>query len=187
MKSISEMTLGQAMIYVRKKSKEYSSRDKVSQATGIDKWELGHYENDKDLPTKKEWELISSLMGNKELTQKGYEIIEYKRTHPEVKLCLADNTTCWKCGREMHTAYGMINGFPIAPDGFNEEMLGICKEKGVVLQDRRSNTTGETHRVNVCPHCGAFIGEFYMHDLWYGETETIVISNVEDFIEEWEE
>lgn len=40
----------------------------------------------------------------------------------------------------------------------------------------------ETHLVNVCPHCGAFIGEFYLHDLWYGETEVIRVKNVSDFV-----
>lgn len=184
MKNINEMTLGDAIYYCRKKVQAYSSRDKISSATGIDKWRLASIENNNDLPTKKEWALIAPLLQNQELEQRGYEMIEYKRTHPEVKLCLADNTTCWKCKNKMHSAYGLVNGGPIPPDFFNETMLKICNEKGVILQERKSNTTGESHIVNVCPHCGAFIGEFYLHDMWYGETETVVVTDVTGFVEE---
>lgn len=110
----------------------------------------------------------------------------YKRTHPDVKICFADNTTCWKCGQKMCSVYGLIDGNPMSPDFFNDSMLKISRGKGVLLEERVSGVTGETHLVNVCPHCGTFIGEFYLHDLWYGETETIQVDDVAEFIREKE-
>lgn len=183
MKSIKELTLGQAMRYCRKKTIEYSSRDKIAKATGIDKWKIGSIERDESLPTKEEWMLLSPLLQNQELAEKGFELIEYKRTHPNVVLCLADDTICWKCGKKMRSAYGLLDGYPLSPDDFNDEMLKLSREWGVILQERKSNTTGETHIVNVCPCCNAFIGEFYIHDLLYGEKERIVVKDVSDFIE----
>ena len=84
----------------------------------------------------------------------------------------------------MCSVYGLIDGNPISPDFFNEEMVRVSREKGVVLTERRSGVTGETHLVNTCPHCGAFIGEFYLHDLWYGEKERIPVADVTEFIQE---
>lgn len=84
----------------------------------------------------------------------------------------------------MKTVYGIVNGGPIDPDGFNDEMLRIARDKGVILEERKSGTTGEVHLVNVCPHCGNFIGNFFTHELWYEETETIQIEDVTGFIRE---
>lgn len=96
---------------------------------------------------------------------------------PIVKICYADDTPCWKCGEKMKSVYGLIGEQPISPDDFTDKMVAIAREKGVQLQNRKSNVTGETHLVNVCEHCGAFIGEFYLHDLWYEETEVIEVSD----------
>lgn len=98
-----------------------------------------------------------------------------------VQICFADDTTCWRCKQKMCTVYGLVNGTPISPDEFNETMIRISREKGVKLEERRSGMTKETHLVNVCPHCGTFIGEFYLHDLWYEETETIQVEDTTGF------
>ena len=84
----------------------------------------------------------------------------------------------------MCSVYGLIDGMPVSPDSFTESMIRISREKGVLLEKRISGMTGEKHLVNVCPHCGAFIGEFYLHDLWYGETETIQVDDVSEYIQE---
>lgn len=98
-----------------------------------------------------------------------------------VQICFADDTVCWRCKQKMCSVYGLVNGQPISPDEFNETMIRISREKGVRLEERRSGMTKETHLVNVCPHCGTFIGEFYLHDLWYEETETIQVEDTTGF------
>ena len=45
-KDITKMPLGEALMYVRKSHKEYSSRDKLSQVTGVSKWMLTRYERE---------------------------------------------------------------------------------------------------------------------------------------------
>lgn len=95
--------------------------------------------------------------------------------NPIVKICFADDTPCWKCGEKMKTVYGLVGEQPISPDNFTDKMISIAEAKGVKLQNKKSGVTGETHLVNVCEHCGAFIGEFYLHELWYEETEVIEV------------
>jgi len=185
-KDISQMPLGEALTYVRKAHKEYGSRDKLSKATGVSKWDLTRIEKDAFLPPMSVWNKICDALGNEELRKIGAEQIEYKRTHPDVVICFSDQTECWKCGGQMCSVYGKIEGYPLSPDDFNEEMLKASREKGVLLTERRSGVTGKTHLVNTCPHCGAFIGEFYLHDLWYGETEVIPVKDVTDFIQDEE-
>ena len=179
-KNYEELSFGELLMLLRKKHKQYSSRVKLSSAIGINKWSIESLENNRRRPSRSELNSICQIFDNPTLREKGLYLI----MHPDVKLCFSDKTTCWRCRETMCTAYGLIDNSPISPDCFNEAMCEIAKQKGVILQDRQSGTTGETHLVNVCPHCGTFIGNFYLHDLWYGETETIQIEDVADFIEE---
>ena len=182
MKDISTMNFGEALQTVRKSSKELGSRIKLAAKAGVDSCKISSIEKGESLPTKKQLNALCDALGNEQLREKGLSEIEYKRTHPDVKICFSDKTVCWKCGKTMCSVYGLLEGSPISPDGFSEEMLQIAQAKGVVLEERKSGFTGESHIVNVCPHCGAFIGDFYLHDLWYGETEVIQVENVSDFI-----
>ena len=182
MKDITNMTFGEALQYVRKRTKGCSSRSLLSVRARIESWAISAIEKGNMLPSKGQLNAICDVLGSEELRKKGLADIEYKRTHPDVKICYSDRTQCWRCGEKMCSVYGLIDGSPIPPDMFNEAMRRISREKGVILEDRQSGVTGETHLVNVCPHCGAFIGEFYMHDLWYEETEVIQIEDVADFI-----
>ena len=186
MKNILEMKFSDAMMCVRKKCKGCSSRSILAARTKISSWQIAAFEKGESLPTLKELALICEELDSLQLKEIGEREIEYKRTHPDVKICFADNTTCWKCGQKMCSVYGLIDGSPMSPDFFSDSMLKISREIGVLLEDRVSGVTGETHLVNVCPHCGAFIGEFYLHDLWYGETETIQVDDVAEFIREKE-
>lgn len=179
MKNIS---LGKTIQTLRKKNSNIETQEKLASLTGLERRVISELERDKRLPKKKEIKIIASVLGSTELEAKGLELIEYERTHPDVKLCYADDTPCWKCGEKMKTVYGLVNGYPIDPDNFNDEMLQIAKGKGVVLEERKSGTTGEVHMVNVCPHCGNFLGHFYTHELWYEETETIQIEDIKKFI-----
>lgn len=176
------MKFCEALTKCRKASKEYSTQEKLAAKTQIPKRDIGRFERGEARPTSAQITVICEALGCPELGVMLETEREYDRTHPEVKICYADDTTCWKCGGKMKTVYGLVNGGPISPDEFNDTMLAISRAKGVILEERKSGTTGETHMVNVCPHCGAFIGAFYVHDLWYGETEVIPVDDLENFI-----
>lgn len=182
MKDLSTMTFGEALQYIRKRNKECSSRSLLAVRARVESWTISAIEKGEVLPSKAQLNSICDVLNSEELRAKGLTEIEYKRTHPDVKICFSDKTLCWRCGKTMCSVYGLIDGSPISPDFFNEYMCRVSKEKGVILEERQSGVTGETHLVNVCPHCGTFIGEFYLHDLWYGETETIQVEDVSDFI-----
>lgn len=175
-----ELSFGELLMSLRKKHKQYSSRTKLSAATGIDKWTIESLENNSRRPLRSELNSICQIFNDPILKEKGIYLI----MHPDVKLCFSDATTCWRCDKKMCTVYGLIDGHPISPDLFNESMCEIARQKGVILQERISNITGEVHLVNACPHCGTFIGDFYLHDLWYEETEIIQIEDVVNFIED---
>ena len=187
MKDISTMNFAESLCYIRKKHKECNTQTLLAARTRMPRYKIQEFERGKSLPTRKELAAICKELNSDGLMEIGEREIEYARTHPDVKICYADNTTCWKCRKPMKTAYGLIDGHPIPPDEFSDCMKKICADKGVILEERRSGTTGETHLVNVCEHCGAFLGEFYLHDLWYGETETIQVEDVSDFIPDKEE
>ena len=178
------MTLGEALQYVRKKNALYNTQEKLANITGIEKYFISMFERGEKYPTVKEWNIICDALSNNELRERGLCLIEYKRTHPDIKLCFSDQTICEKCGKKVCTVYGIHNGSPICPDDFNATMLKISREKGVVLESRKRKPTNYPCIENVCPHCGAIIGEYNLHDLWYGETETIQIEDFEGFVSE---
>ena len=183
MKNIDQFNFADCLFYVRKKHQYCRTQSLLAVRSRVPRYQIQSFERGESLPNMAQLKAICEALGSAILRQKGETAIEYKMTHPEVKICFADNTICWKCGEKMCSVYGLVDGSPIPPDAFNDTMLKVSREKGVILEDRRSGTTGETHLVNVCPNCGAFIGEFYLHDLWYGETETIKVDDVADFIQ----
>ena len=98
MKDISAMNFGEALQYVRKSNQEYSSRIKLSARTGVDTRTISYIEKGESLPTKKQLNALCDALRNEQLREKGLSEIEYKRTHPDVKVCFSDKTSCWKCG-----------------------------------------------------------------------------------------
>ena len=90
---------------------------------------------------------ICNALDNDVLRQKGEAEIEYANTHPDVKICFADNTICWKCNKNMCSVCGLINGSMISPDVFSDTMLKISRQKGAILEARKSVTTGEYWRL----------------------------------------
>lgn len=75
-KDITSMPLGEALMYVRKTHKEYTSREKLSKVTGVSKWMLTRYEREGYLPPMSEWNKICDALGNEELRKMGAELIE---------------------------------------------------------------------------------------------------------------
>ena len=81
--------------------------------------------------------------------------------------------SCWKCGYEMKVAMIVANnerGIKSA-SSFNEKEIGIANSLGANIAKRYSKTVDDSYMANVCKHCNAFIGEFYMHDYYYASYE----------------
>ena len=78
-------------------------------------------------------------------------------------------TECWKCNQEMKVAMLVAdNGREIlSPSEFNEEEISIAKSLGVNVAKRYSKTVQDSYLANVCGHCNAFVGDFYMHEYYY--------------------
>lgn len=78
-----------------------------------------------------------------------------------------------KCGYEMKVAMIVANnerGIKSA-SSFNEKEIGIANSLGANIAKRYSKTVDDSYMANVCKHCNAFIGEFYMHDYYYASYE----------------
>lgn len=79
------------------------------------------------------------------------------------------HTICWRCGEDMRVA--MIfpkNGHsPLGATTFNEEDVKIAKKMGANIKMRYSKTAEESYLADVCGHCNAFIGAFYLHEYLY--------------------
>ena len=78
-------------------------------------------------------------------------------------------TECWKCNHAMKVAMLVAdNGREIlSPSEFNEEEISIAKSLGANIAKRYSKTVKDSYVANVCGHCNAFVGDFYMNDYYY--------------------
>lgn len=76
MKNIYEMKFGEAMMYVRKKSKACSSRSLLAVRTRISSWQIASFEKGESLPTLKELALICNELGSPQLKEVGEREIE---------------------------------------------------------------------------------------------------------------
>jgi len=73
---------------------------------------------------------------------------------------------CWKCKNPMKVAV-IENDFSrggthVGPEAFREEEIKIAKSKGVFIKEVYSKTMNGRYKANICNHCGAFCGEFYL-------------------------
>lgn len=80
---------------------------------------------------------------------------------------------CWHCGNEMKIAliFSDNNHHWISTTSFTKKEIKIAQTLGVNIQKRYSQTTRSSYWANVCNHCNAFIGDFYMHDYLYNTHE----------------
>lgn len=78
-------------------------------------------------------------------------------------------SNCWKCGREMKIALlATKNGHDyFSADEFNEEDIKIANSLGANIKQCYSKTVNKSYFANVCKHCNAFVGKFYMHEYYY--------------------
>ena len=110
------------------------------------------------------------------------ENIAHKLSHPDkVNLCpnpicekcgsimhnskiVTVDTNCWKCGRKMTVAMMLAVGRISSPADFNEDEIKIARTLGANIKKRYSKTVNDNYLANVCTHCNAFVGDFYMHE-----------------------
>lgn len=74
------------------------------------------------------------------------------------------NSNCWKCNEKMKIA--MIDGDQdyFGPEGFSKKEIKLAEEHGVLLKIQHSKTMDESYLANTCPHCGNFVGQFFVLD-----------------------
>ena len=113
------------------------------------------------------------------------ENIAYKLSHPDkVNICpnpicekcgsvmhkskiVTVETSCWKCGQKMTVAMMLAVGRFLSPAYFTEDEIEIARTLGANIQKRYSKTINDNYSANVCAHCNAFVGDFYMHEYLY--------------------
>ena len=81
--------------------------------------------------------------------------------------------SCWRCGHEMKVAMIVANNERgiMSASSFNEKEISIAKSLGANIVKRYSKTVDDSYMANVCKHCNAFVGDFYMHDYYYSQPE----------------
>jgi hypothetical protein len=96
--------------------------------------------------------------------------------NPKCKICgnyqakeelIVCNASCYRCGNPMKVCYISINNGYYdfkTPSGFNENEINFAKSKGAILEMRFSKTTNKKYLANICPHCGSFIGDWFLFD-----------------------
>lgn len=78
---------------------------------------------------------------------------------------------CWQCNKDMLVALvGDDNGnMDYGPEGFNPKEITLAEKNGVLLKKVNSKTAEETYLANVCPGCGAFVGQWFYFANYYTE------------------
>lgn len=79
---------------------------------------------------------------------------------------------CWHCGTPHKKCWITVgDGTFYGPEQFTQEEINLAKEKGVLIEKRYSRSLEEWYNANVCPRCGKFHGQLFIHDLLYLEDE----------------
>ncbi len=76
-------------------------------------------------------------------------------------------TECWKCKNDYLIAYFEDDSIPVGPSFFTERQIDLAKDNGVIIEMVHSKTMNSDYEACVCPHCNAFLGEFFYHDYTY--------------------
>lgn len=74
---------------------------------------------------------------------------------------------CWKCHGKMKIALMLSDNSFSGPSEFTKEQIIFAQNKGVILKEHFSKTVNEKYTANTCGHCGAFIGNHFIHDYLY--------------------
>lgn len=86
---------------------------------------------------------------------------------------------CRRCKQTMKVCFVRPTEWDIrGPKNFSENEILIAHQNGALLEMKFSATANESYLANTCPHCRAWIGEFFLHDY---------LPNEFDKKSEWEE
>jgi hypothetical protein len=81
---------------------------------------------------------------------------------------------CWKCHRPMKASWIEARFEVFSPEDFTLSELDYARNNGVIIKKVTSKTLdGEQYLANVCSHCGAFIGSFFISN-YLGEGDSSV-------------
>ncbi len=76
---------------------------------------------------------------------------------------------CWKCKNDFLVSYLADDSMPVGPSYFSDKQIELAIENGVKIDLVHSKTMDTDYNACICPHCGAFLGEFFYHDFVYIE------------------
>jgi hypothetical protein len=71
---------------------------------------------------------------------------------------------CWSCKKPMKLAFFDNT---ISVDGFNDKLLEIAREHGVIIKSNFGGIDNDYYNTNVCSHCDSFVGQWYLPNYWY--------------------
>lgn len=70
----------------------------------------------------------------------------------------------------MKIAWITTHGTYFGPEHFDDNQINKARNHGVKIGLVTSKTLGgEKYMANICPHCGTFVGQFFIHEYLYGE------------------
>lgn len=77
-------------------------------------------------------------------------------------------SNCWKCGQKMTIAMLVTKSghHIVSAAEFNDEDIKKATAMGANIKHSYSKTVNESYLANVCKHCNAFVGDFYMHEYY---------------------
>jgi hypothetical protein len=73
-------------------------------------------------------------------------------------------TPCYRCGKPVNICWIENPDNYVLPSEFTPAEIVLAKKHRVLLQRRYSNALSKKYLAVICPHCGAFIGEYYLED-----------------------
>lgn len=73
---------------------------------------------------------------------------------------------CYRCGGAMKIGFCDVEGVCHGPEGFSVKDTEIALNRGCILREQFSHTTQSRYVANICGHCGAFTGAFYIHNYY---------------------
>ena len=91
---------------------------------------------------------------------------------------------CWKCKNDYLIAYLADDSIPVGPSYFSKKQIELAKENGVKIEMVHSKTMDTDYEACICPHCDAFLGEFFYHDFAYIDGDIQIRLNESDEIVE---
>ncbi len=104
---------------------------------------------------------------------------------PKLKLELnIISANCYRCHKEMKVASIYNSRYEIGhvyPESFLPSELELARQSGVIIKQSYSKTKHKSYNANVCPHCNAFIGSYFLFEDYivpsvYGDYDHVTLN-----------